>query len=192
MIIWANSFAAITDGILNKAGKPILIVSDWGVYEKNSYILIALLLFLTINCVKAQIKADIFAGNIFDGISTSPDYYKDKDFIIKKNIPEIGDYSARSGANLIVTVENSEIKITYWKFDNTFRINSLRIKNKTKLCVWGKYIGEKSENIFGYFSNTPYYNADDSIRYGSSDAQYTLNFKTENNLVYEIFIGVNP
>jgi len=135
-----------------------------------------------------KIIYNIFCNNIFDGISSSPEFYKDKNFIIQECIPDEYGY-ARIGADMVVEVENSEIEITYLRINKEYRIQLVIIKDKTDISVWSKYIGETAENILKYFKK-PYRVTKDDFYYESEDWKYFIRFNLENQKVYEVVLGL--
>lgn len=146
-------------------------------------------LFIT-NYVESQTKVNIFANNIFDGISSSPEFYGGKDFSIQESIPEEGDYADRLGANMVAKVKNSKIEITYWKVEGEYRIQLVIIKDKTDLSAWGKYIGESMDIILKQFEKPSRAN-ENEITYVSGKAQYFMRFELVNRRVSEIVFGLN-
>jgi hypothetical protein len=137
----------------------------------------------------SQINSNIFE-NIFENISLSPYHYIESGFIIREDIPKAGDYSARLGVDLVVTVMDSKIKITYWRIGGEFRIQFVIISAQTDLHTLGKYIGETTENILKYL-NAPFIVNEHEISYISDDWQYHANFKISNKLITEITFGLN-
>jgi len=135
-----------------------------------------------------KIIYNIFSNNIFDGISSSPEFYRDKDFVVKEYDPKEQGY--RKGEDMVVEVENSEIEITYLRINKEYRIQIVIIKGKTDISVWSKYIGETADNILKYFKK-PDKVAEYAITYTSEDRKYFIKFKLENQKVYEIVLALD-
>jgi len=129
---------------------------------------------------------NVFSNNIFDGISSSPEFYRDKDFVFKEYVPS-KDGWGRLGADMIKIVENSKIEIIYLRINKEYRIKQVIIKDKTDISVWSKYIGETADDILKYFKN-PDGVSENEIYYFIEGWQYSIGFKLENQKVYEIVL----
>jgi hypothetical protein len=131
----------------------------------------------------------LFESDIFANIAKYPDYYKNNgEYNYDEIIPDSNYLLNRLGVELEIIVSNSEIEIYYFKINNIFHIQLVKLKKNTSENILGKYIGISIDELLLIFGIPDIINKHEII-YFSKDFLYYVNFKILNNLIESISFG---
>jgi hypothetical protein len=127
----------------------------------------------------------LFEDDIFSGLGKSPEKYKDdKEYTYTEIIPD----KNRLGIQQQINVINEEIEIYYFKIDNVFRIDLVKILKMTDKHKFGKYIGISKDNIALIFGE-PFNINEYAYFYYSKDFEYYVTFTFIDDSVTKITFG---